>query len=186
MMRRRGGRTTSPAGPPAAEAPLVTISAQLSDFEYALIIGTAAFHAWVVRCMTAAGFAALAAQDVLILHAVNHRARGRKLADICMVMHVEDPHVVSYSLKKLIAHGLVDFEKIGRERHYVATPRGDALCSEYRRVRDEILVRNLAWLDERQGTVPAAAGFLRTMTALYDQASRVATVERAPQPPRHR
>jgi predicted MarR family transcription regulator len=158
------------------------ISQDLSEFEYSLIVGSAAFSRWVERCMVVAGTSGLATQDILILHAVNHRARGRKLSDICMVMHIEDPHVVSYALKKLLAHGLVGFEKRGRERYYATTVRGDGVCNQYRKTRDRMLVDIFAKVAIHDDS-RAAADFLRTMTALYDQAARLATVEHAPTPP---
>jgi len=154
------------------------ISRELSEFEYSLITGSAAFTRWAERCMAVSGTSGLGAQDILILHGVNHRARGRKLSDVCMVMHIEDPHIVSYSLKKLIAHGLVAFEKRGRERHYATTRKGDEVCNRYRQTRDRMLVdifSKVAMHDD----ATAAANFLRTMTALYDQAARLATVEHA-------
>jgi predicted MarR family transcription regulator len=166
----------------ARHTPQSPISRDLSEFEYALIIGSAAFARWVERCMAVAGTPGLASQDILILHAVNHRARGRKLSDICMVMHMEDPHVVSYSLKKLIAHGLVGFEKLGRERHYATTRKGDEVCNRYRQTRDRMLVDIFSKVAIHDGA-QAAADFLRTMTALYDQAARLATVEHASFPP---
>ena len=43
----------------------------------------------------------LAAIDVLILHAANHRDRDKTLADICMMFNIEDTHIVAYALKKL-------------------------------------------------------------------------------------
>ena len=176
-------RRRAPAKPDGADALTAATSQALSDFEYGLIVGGAAFHYWVDRCMAASGMPGISAQDALILHAVNHRARNRKLADICLVMHIEDPHVVSYALKKLIAYGLAGCEKVGRERRYAATAKGDALCERYRAVRDHVLVRNLAWLGDQQALIGSAASFLRTMTALYDQAARNATVEGAAMPP---
>jgi len=182
-------RRTSPdaaaraAPAPNREAAQGAISRDLSEFEYSLIVGSAAFARWVERCMAVAGTSGLAEQDILILHAVNHRARGRKLSDICMVMHIEDSHVVSYALKKLLAHGLVGFEKRGRERHYATTAKGDAVCNRYRQTRDRMLVDIFAKVAIHDDS-RAAANFLRTMTALYDQAARLATVEHAPVPPR--
>ncbi len=193
MARRPAAKRKAPARPAkprrdaaadnGARSAQTPISRELSEFEYALIIGSAAFACWVERCMTVAGTTGLGAQDILILHAVNHRARGRKLSDVCMVMHIEDPHVVSYSLKKLIAHGLVGFEKRGRDRHYATTPKGDTVCNRYRATRDQMLVdifSRVAMHDDAH----AAANFLRTMSALYDQAARLATVEHASFPPR--
>jgi hypothetical protein len=78
-------------------------SVELSELEFGLTVCGNAFSRWVVRCMAAAGRGDLTATDVLVLHHVNHRARHKKLADICFVLNFEDTHVVAYALKKLVA-----------------------------------------------------------------------------------
>lgn len=87
--------------------------AELSELEYALIMTSNAFNKWMVRCMTAAGEPDMGAFDVSLLHHVNHRDRKKKLADICFVLNVEDTHVVTYALKKLVKAGYVTSEKSG-------------------------------------------------------------------------
>ena len=57
-----------------------------------------AFHRWVVHCMSAAGLKDLMPLDVLVLHHVSHRARDKRLSDICFIMNIEDTHLVNYSL----------------------------------------------------------------------------------------
>src|SRR4029077_3744900 len=99
-------------------------SRELSEFEFGLIIAGHAFNRWVVRCMAAAGVKDLTALDVLLLHHVNHRAKEKKLADISFMMNIEDTHVVAYSLKKLVAIGLVASEKRGKEVVFFTTAKG--------------------------------------------------------------
>ena len=53
--------------------------------------------------------------DVLVLHHICHRARNKKVGDICFVLNVEDTHVVGYSLKKLLAAGLAQGERSARK-----------------------------------------------------------------------
>ncbi len=184
MKRAPRKRAAPAAGPTSASTDGPgEISRELSEFEYSLIVGSAAFARWAERCMAVSGTTGLGDQDIQVLHSVNHRARGRKLSDVCMVMHVEDPHIVAYSLKKLIAHGLVGFEKRGRERHYATTRKGDEVCNRYRQTRDRMLVDIFSKVAMHNDAL-AAANFLRTMTALYDQAARLATVEHAVVPVR--
>jgi predicted MarR family transcription regulator len=59
--------------------------------------------------------------DVLVLHHVTHRARDKRLADICFIMNVEDTHLINYSLKKLQGLGVVASSKVGKEVTYAAT-----------------------------------------------------------------
>ncbi len=148
-------------------------SRETSEFEFGLIVAWNAFSRWAVRCMAAAGVPDLTITDVLILHHVNHRARNKKLADICFVLNYEDTHVVAYSLKKLVAAGLVHAERLGKEVLYAPTPQGEAVIAKYREVREECLVNNLD--AEMNDDIGRGARTLRTLSGLYDQAARAAT-----------
>jgi predicted MarR family transcription regulator len=148
-------------------------SVELSEFEFGLIVAWNAFSRWAMRCMAAAGCPDLTITDVLVLHHINHRARNKKLADICFVLNYEDTHVVAYSLKKLLAAGLAQGEKSGKEVSYSPTPTGEAVVQKYREVREACLVDNLD--AERNADIGEMARLLRTMSGLYDQAARAAT-----------
>jgi predicted MarR family transcription regulator len=80
---------------------------------------------------------------VLVLHHINHRARNKKLADICFVLNYEDTHVVGYSLKKLVSAGLARAEKTGKEVFYSPTEEGEAAVKRYREVREDCQVASL-------------------------------------------
>lgn len=148
-------------------------SLELSEFEFGLIVAWNAFSRWAVRCMAAAGCPDLTITDVLLLHHINHRARNKKLADICFVLNYEDTHVVAYSLKKLVAAGLAEAAKMGKEVFYSPTPRGEAVVRQYREVREECLVKSLD--TELNADIGELARLLRTMSGMYDQAARAAT-----------
>jgi len=148
-------------------------SQEASELEFGLIVAWNAFSRWAVRCMAAAGVPDLTITDVLILHHVNHRARNKKLADICFVLNYEDTHVVAYSLKKLVAADLVRTEKLGKEVLYAPTLSGDAVIARYRQVREECLISNLD--GEMNSNIGDVARTLRTMSGLYDQAARAAS-----------
>jgi predicted MarR family transcription regulator len=129
----------APAARSAAASPIVSSahlvspqSAELSEFEFGLIVAGNAFHRWITHCMSAAGLKDLTPLDVLLLHHVNHRARNKKLADICFVLNYEDTHVVAYSLKKLVTAGLVQAEKSGKEVFYSPTTEGEGHVQRYR------------------------------------------------------
>jgi predicted MarR family transcription regulator len=148
-------------------------SAELSEFEFGLIVAWNAFSRWAVRCMSAAGMSELTITDVLLLHHVNHRARNKKLADICFVLNYEDTHVVAYSLKKLVAAKLLKADKVGKEVFYHPTASGEAAVQAYRQVREECLVKSLD--TELNADIGELARLLRTMSGMYDQAARAAS-----------
>ena len=148
-------------------------SVELSEFEFGLIVAWNAFARWAVRCMAAAGCPDLTITDVLLVHHLCHRARNKKLADICFVLNYEDTHVVAYSLKKLVAAGLAQASRQGKEVFYSPTPEGEAVVSRYRAVREQCLIGSLD--TERNADIGELARLLRTMSGLYDQAARAAT-----------
>ena len=148
-------------------------SVQASEFEFGMIVAWNAFSRWCVRCMAAAGVSDLTVTDVLVLHHVNHRARNKKLADICFVLNYEDTHVVSYALKKLVSAGLLQADKQGKEVFYLPTATGEAAVQRYRAVREACLTGSLD--EQLNPELGELAHLLRTMSGLYDQAARAAS-----------
>jgi predicted MarR family transcription regulator len=151
-------------------------SARLSELEFAMIVAGNGFQKWVVHCAEAAGARGLSALDVLVLHAVNQRARDKRLADICLVLNVEDSHTVAYALKKLEEQGYVVHRQDGRDRIYAASPDGDALCAKYLEVRDRTLVNSLEADEVDFARLDETARTLTRMARYYTHAARVATV----------
>jgi len=151
------------------------ISPELSEFEFGMILAVNAFNRWVVRCMTAAGVKDMSTLEALLLHHLHHRARKKKLADICFMYNIEDTHVVSYSLKKLMAMGLVESEKSGKEVLFSTTDLGAQVIERYRQVREHCLMNQFSRDSGENYKLGEMARFLRYLSALYDQAARAAT-----------
>ncbi|AKO52200.1 transcriptional regulator [Marinobacter psychrophilus] len=162
-------------GPIVSSAHLASGRAvELSELEFGLIVAGNAFNRWMVRCMNAAGLHDLSQLDVLVLHSVNHRDRAKKSADICLVLNVEDSHTVTYSLKKLLKHGVVTSERRGKETYYSVTEKGDDVCKRYAEIRENCLVDSLRTLGFANSDLGEVASFLRGISGLYDQAARSA------------
>jgi len=147
----------------------------LSELEFGLMVAHNAFARWVVRCMRAAGEPDLSAVDVLVLHHVHHRARSKRLADICFTLNYEDSHVVNYSLKKLLNMKLVSSEKAGKEVFYATTAQGGELLDRFRKVRNRCLLPAVEGELADAEAMSAMAGRLRMLSGLYDQAARAAS-----------
>lgn len=145
----------------------------MSELEYGLIVGWNAFSRWAVRCMAAAGVPDLAITDVLVLHHINHRARNKKLVDICFVLNYEDTHVVNYSIRKLVAAELAVGEKVGKEVLYRPTEKGEAVVQRYREIREQCLINSVD--DTMNPHIGELARVLRIMSGMYDQAARAAS-----------
>lgn len=152
-----------------------TKSPELSEVEFGLILAGHAFQRWMVRCMAAAGVKDMTPIDVLVLHHINHQDREKKLADICFVLNVEDTHVVSYSLKKMSANGLVTSVKRGKEVFFSLTKQGQAACLRYRDVREACLMPGFSGADNENERLADMARLLRTLSGRYEQAARAAS-----------
>ena len=169
------GKAAKARGPIVSSAHLVSDrSAEMSEFEFGLIVAGNAFHRWVVHCMAAAGLKDLMPLDVLVLHHVTHRARDKRLADICFIMNVEDTHLVNYSLKKLQTLGVVASQKNGKEVTYAATDTGRAYVQRYREIRESCLIDALKADDALNRDIGELARLLRVLSGMYDQAARSA------------
>jgi predicted MarR family transcription regulator len=156
-------------------AHLATSYPELSEFEFGLIIAYHAFERWLVRCMNAAGAKDFAPLDILVLHHINHRGKQKRLADISFILNIEDTHLASYSIKKLVAANLVNGSKKGKEMYYSTTGKGADLCNRYKRVRDMCLIGSFGKNEDEARTFGGLAKFLRNISGSYDQASRAAS-----------
>lgn len=169
--------STDPLGPVVSSSHLAEGGfSEVSEFEFGLIIASNAFARWVTRSMAAAGFPDLAYLDVLVLHAVRHRTRPKKMADICLTLNVEDTHTVSYAIKKLSKAGLVKTSRAGKEKLIETTARGIEACEKYKSVRDHLLLSSMDDLGFDPDQISKLSQLLRLMSGQYDQATRAAAL----------
>jgi predicted MarR family transcription regulator len=168
-------KTGSPLGPIVSAAHLADGQVPaLSEVEFALTVLHNAFQRWIVRCMSASGVPGLAAIDVLVLHAANHRGRDKTLADICMMFNVEDTHIVAYALKKLEGLNLISTGRRGKEKTVKVTQAGAEACSRYREVREALLTSSVKGLSFDEADMSHVAALMRALSGQYDQAARAA------------
>ena len=146
----------------------------LSEVEFGMILAGHAFERWMERCMTAAGQPGLTATEILVLHTVTHRGKAKRLADICLVLGIEDTHLATYAIKKLETKGLVSREKAGKERLVTITEAGEAACRRYRDLRENILVAGASETGISPEAMSKIAHLLRVLSGHYDQAARTA------------
>ncbi|QND54594.1 winged helix DNA-binding protein (plasmid) [Phyllobacterium sp. 628] len=147
----------------------------LSEVEYGMILASHAFSRWMVRCMAAAGLPGLSATEILILHSVRHRGREKKLADICLVLDIEDTHVATYAIRKLEAAGLVTTGKAAKEKTIKITSKGAEACTRYAQIRERLFVASTINARPAEDTLSEIAAVLRFLSGAYDQAARAAT-----------
>ena len=146
----------------------------MSEVEYGLILASHAFSRWMVRCMAAAGLPGLSPIEVLILHSIRHRDREKKLADICLVLDIEDTHIATYAIRKLESAGLLTTGKAVKEKTVKITAKGAEACARYAQIRERLLVHSTANARPSEETLSEVAALLRFMSGAFNQATRSA------------
>lgn len=146
----------------------------LSEVEFAITMINHAYHRWMVRCMTASGGPVMSPLEVLILHLVHHRGRPKTLAEVCLILNIEDTHLANYAIRKLTQAKLLKAGRKGKEKTVEITDAGAALCARYREVREALLVRAARQLGRDPADISRVAALLRALSGSYDQASRAA------------
>ncbi len=146
----------------------------LSEMEFGLILAGQSFQRWISRCMAAAGMPGLSPTEILVLHTVRHRDRPKRLADILLVLDIEDAHIARYAVRKLAAAGLVKTGRAGKEQLVQATPAGAALCARYAEVREALLAQAVRDTGPDGARLSELAALLRTLSGYYNQAARSA------------
>lgn len=147
-------------------------SPELSEMEFGLTILHHTYERWLTRCMHAAGGQEMTRIEVLMLHHIAHKSSAKRVGDIAFVLNIEDAHIVTYGLKKLVKMDYVSVERIGKEAFYSITKSGSELCSNYREVREACLIDILKESGIANESIGDCARLLRTLAGLYDQASR--------------
>lgn len=166
---------TNKRGPIVSSSHLAQSSVpELSEIEFAMGIAMHAFQRWSVRGMAASGVPDLSPLDVQVLHVVNHRGRAKRLADICLMLNLEETHTVVYALKKLEKSGFINSSRKGKEKYAEATVEGEQVCERYREIREQCLIEALETLNIDKDDMSRLAGLLRALSGLYDQAARSA------------
>lgn len=146
----------------------------LSELEFGLILLGHAFDRWMVRCMAAAGVPDLSPLDVLVAHTIAHRDKPKRIADICLVLGIEETHVVTYSVKKLEGLGLVTSRRSGNEKSVTLTRKGEDVVRAYTRLREQLLVSPVKSAGSDPHRLSEIAALMRAMSGHYDQAARAA------------
>ena len=162
-------------GPVVSSAHLArSQSPALSEVEYGLMVFASAFNRWMVRCMAAAGLPGLSATEVAILHSVAHRSRERRMADIALVLDIEDTHVVSYAIKKLEAAGLISTRRQAKEKLVKISEDGFEACRRYGQLREKLLLDLTQQAGLPEEKLSETAAMLRLLSGAYNQAARAA------------
>ena len=100
--------------------------------------------------------------------------RPKTLAEVCLILNIEDTHLANYAIRKLTQAGLLASGRDGKAKTVRITEQGAALCTRYGEVREALLVRSARQLGHDPQDLSRLAALLRALSGSYDQAARAA------------
>lgn len=142
----------------------------MTQFELSLIVAKNAHEQWGLRCAAAAGIKGYSTMELVVLHMVGYGSK--RIVDICFGLKIEDTHLVSYALKKLIRAQLVESKRIGKDTFFLLTEKGREYIDAYTTVRKRFLIRALAKFAGEELDLDQLTDMLRILSGLYEQAAR--------------
>jgi len=149
-------------------------SSALTRAELAMIRAMEAFSRWAFFLNKAVSNSALSHQDIALLHSIRMRGGAQNLSELLLFLNRNDVSTIQYSLRKLEQHGFVE-RMVGnskREAGYTLTPAGLENTEAYSRVRQEVMVKLIAEINQFVPALENAAAAFERLTGVYDQSTQ--------------
>ncbi|UXU81837.1 winged helix DNA-binding protein [Paracoccus sp. SMMA_5_TC] len=155
---------------------------KVADLEYALMRCHEAFGRWQTECLAAVGDFNHSGPENALLHIIRMNDRPKTIHDLAHMANRNDIPNIQYSLRKLIAAGLVARSGSGRAGViYQVTELGRSVTDRYARIRAELLVAGVDGVPGLMDRLADAARCLELLTGIYEQAARnAASLRRRP------
>jgi len=161
--------TTTPLGRSARERAFL-------EFEQALICAAEAFYRFAGAVFGPTGVRQnLTGQECVILQQIMFTPRPRSVSELSRFSNRDDVSNIQYSLRKLVAAGLI--EKVpgstNRDTRYRPTQAGRDLTEFLVASRRELLIAPSADVPNIEAQLKSASNALSLLTGMYDHTSRV-------------
>ncbi len=159
---------------PAKKTEEKTDSELLSELELSLTVLWNSVRRWMSQRSKASAVPALSELDVFLLHLLVYRNRQLRAIDLAFALSIEDMHLVSYSLKKLVKLGMIGSDKVGKEVFYQAGDEGRRHYSEFLKERSTYLEPAMRFVTKGDHDFASLINVLRALSGVYEQAARTA------------
>lgn len=162
-----------PLKPPLAKTERESV---FMEFEQTLICASEAFYRFAGSIFGTAGARhKLTGQECVILQQLMFTPKPRSISDLSRFSNRDDIANIQYSLRKLVAAGLI--EKVpgstNRDTRYRPSQSGRALTEELVASRRELLIQPSFDVLDVEQKLKMATQALALLTGMYDHTSRV-------------
>lgn len=146
----------------------------LSELELSLTILWNSVKRWMSQRSKEGVLNGLSDLDVFLMHLLVYRDRQLRANDLAFALSIDDMHLVSYSLKKLVRVEAITSTKVGKEVFYKAGPKAKQHYKEFLQDREKFLAPAMKHLSYGEYDVASLAQLLRALSGVYEQAARTA------------
>ena len=146
----------------------------LSEMELALTVLWNSVRRWMSQRSKGSVVNGLSDLDVFLLHLLIYRNRPLRGIDLAFALSVDDMHLVTYSLKKLVRLGMIGSERIGKEVFYFPAETGLNHYSEFLDDRSRYLEPAMKYVTSGEFDIEELSSLLRALSGVYEQAARAA------------
>lgn len=171
------------AGPRGLDRPwhLAGSAAEIetTEAEFALMRTFEGLGRWQSECLASVCDLAATGLENAMLHIIRMHDRPKSIRDLARMTNRDDVPNIQYSLRKLMAAGLVVRKGSGRTGvTYEVTPEGRRVTDEYADLRRRLLIAAIESLPGFSDRLAEASRTLNILSGIYEEAARVAATHR--------
>jgi predicted MarR family transcription regulator len=150
-----------------------------TEVEFALMRAFEGFGRWQSECLASVSDIVAPGPENALLHIIRMNDRPKTIKDLARLTNRDDIPNIQYSLRKLLANGLVLRTGSGRSGvTYQVTERGRGITDAYGEVRRRLLIASIENVPGFVGRLADATRTLNLLSGIYAEASRVAATHR--------
>ncbi|MCT8972565.1 winged helix DNA-binding protein [Microbaculum marinisediminis] len=153
----------------------------MTELEFAVMRTFESFGRWQSECLAGCIDFAASGPENALLHVIRMNDRPKSVKELARLMNRDDIPNIQYSLRKLIAAGLV--ERSGTARtgvSYSVTPLGHEVTETFAEIRRALLIAAIESVPGFADRLADATRTLNLLTGIYEEVSRVAATHRRP------
>ncbi|MDT8857956.1 winged helix DNA-binding protein [Paracoccaceae bacterium Fryx2] len=150
-----------------------------TELEFALMRAFEGFGRWQSECLASVCDLAATGPENALLHIIRMNERPKSMKDLARLTNRDDVPNIQYSLRKLLAAGLVARQGAGRSGvSYQVTDLGRKVTDDFGTLRRRLLIRAIADLPGFAARLEEATRTLTLLTGIYAEVARAAATHR--------
>lgn len=155
------------------------VEVDATELEFALMRAFEGFGRWQSECLASVCDLAATGPENAMLHIIRMNDRPKPLKELARLANRDDVPNIQYSLRKLIAAGLVARKGSGRSGvTYEVTEEGRRVTEDYGALRRRLLIAAVKEVPGFAARLAEATKALNLLSGIYEEVSRVAATHR--------